>query len=45
LTEPVLATLETLAWPGKQDSTSSGEKPVQRVRIDAREKMRSMWSD
>jgi DNA helicase-2/ATP-dependent DNA helicase PcrA len=42
LTESVLATLESLAWPNSPDANLS-KKPDQRVRIDAGARMRSMW--
>jgi len=44
LTEPVLETFEATAWPSNASGTA-GEKPAQRVRIDAGARMRSMWAD
>lgn len=43
LTEPVLATLESTAWPARSDEPK--EQPKQKVRIDAGARMRSMWDE
>ena len=44
LTEPVLATLESVAWPSSADVAGPAQRS-QQVRIDAGARMRSMWSD
>jgi len=41
LTETVLATLDSAAWPAQSDEQA--HEPKQHVRIDAGERMRSMW--
>jgi DNA helicase-2/ATP-dependent DNA helicase PcrA len=44
MTEHVLATFVSQAWPSKVDEASA-KIPVQQIRIDAGARMRSMWSD
>jgi len=43
MTENVGATLESVAWPAESDE--SKQHPKQNVRIDAGERMRSLWDD
>ena len=43
MTETVLKTFDSQAWPRKEDVAT--EIPIQQVRIDAGARMRSMWSD